>query len=220
MSEEFPGCQQGHPADNCKTINRHLSKEASIPRHCHVYWLNPVVGPTHSGSSSHGTQTQVKSRSVCALVPISPAFSTGHEALHQAWCLQGPCACPIGLVFSTPVPSEHPWVSSRNTPESSDSISGLSEAGALTHSPTHEVGLHASSFDRSPEPSCGSHYLVTLSSLLTSLTRSCSSFTYDWAPKTLRRPPSLWQSIGQTHPEGRRACLAHSFRGLNACGPH
>lgn len=67
-------------------------------------------------------------------------------------------------------------------------------------------------FNRGPEPSCGSHYLVTLSSPLTSLTRSCSSFTYEWAPKTLMRPPSLWQSIEQMHPEGRRACLSQFQR--------
>lgn len=75
-----------------------------------------AVGPTHSGSSSHGTQTQACVASQGVHWSSWPSFAGTNSLLHclggRSPCmvlpgLQSPCVCPVGLVFTTPLLSEH-----------------------------------------------------------------------------------------------------------------
>lgn len=75
-----------------------------------------AVGPTHSGSSSHGTQTQACVASQVCTGPHGPVLPRTNSLLHclggLSPCMvlpgfQSPCACPVGTVFTTPLLSEH-----------------------------------------------------------------------------------------------------------------
>lgn len=123
-----------------------------------------AVGPTHSGSSSHGTQTQACVASQGVHWSSWPSFAGTNSLLHclggLSPCmvlpsLQSSCVCPVGPVFTTPLLSEHACLGVcqiGNATGSSYFSLALLEAQQFRPSP-HLYFLCWSSSDRGPGPS-------------------------------------------------------------------
>lgn len=110
-------CAQGVPKLNHDAPGLFLSEALHSQVVCRATLT--AVGPTHSGSSSHGTRTQAQVASQGVHWSPWPTFAWEKQppplprrplTLHDASrCggLQSPCACPVGPVFTTPLLSEH-----------------------------------------------------------------------------------------------------------------